>query len=89
MAIGRFRDEVSRLWHHALALASNDFEPAVSPRSLLAGLHVTAIQADRQRQIRPRQLVPVELAAIGEHRLLGTELALQPFASCLSVQAYS
>ena len=51
-------------------------------------MHEAAIEADGKRQIRPRQFVLVQLAALGEHGLLRAELALQPFASCQSVQPH-
>ncbi len=60
------------------ALARDHFEPAVTAGGLRTGVDVAAVQADDQRQVRAGQLLPVPLAALGEHGPLGTEFTLQP-----------
>src|SRR5450756_803624 len=37
-------------------------------------MHVATIESNDQRQVWPRQLIPVQLAALGEHRLFWAEL---------------
>jgi hypothetical protein len=39
-------------------------------------VHVATIESHGQRQVWPRQLIPVQLAALGEHRLLWAEFRL-------------
>ena len=67
------------------ALTGHHFEPPVALGPLLAGMDVAAIQAHGQGQVGPRQLIPLGLAALGEHRLLGAELVLQPLGGGLRV----
>jgi hypothetical protein len=51
-------------------------------------MDVAAIEADNERQVGPRQRVPLRLAAVDTHRLLRTELALQPVGGRLRVQPH-
>ena len=56
--------------------------------ALLAGMDVTTVHANGERQVGPRQLVPVGLTAVDEHRLLGAEFALQSIGRRLRVQSH-
>jgi hypothetical protein len=57
--------------------AGDDLEPAILAGGLLAGVDVAAVQADHQRQIRPRQVLPVPRAGVDEAEALVAELVLQ------------
>jgi hypothetical protein len=46
---------------------------------------VAAIEADGEGQVGPRQLTPLPRAAVDEHRLLRTQLVLQPLRCRLQV----
>ena len=50
------------------ALAGDDLEPAVAAGALPGRVHVAAVQADGQRQVRAGQLRPVGRAALDEER---------------------
>ena len=51
-------------------------------------MHIAAVQANRQRQITPRQLVTLGPAALNEDRLFWTELSFEPLSCCLRVQPH-
>ncbi len=70
-------------------LPGDHLEPAVPPGGLRTGMHVAAVQADDQRQIRARQFLPVSLAGVDEGELLGTQLVLQALSYGLNVVAHS
>jgi len=49
----------------------------------VAGVDVAAIDADRERAIRPRERIPITLAALNEKGLLIAELTLKPLGHLL------
>jgi hypothetical protein len=48
-------------------------------------MDVAAVNADRERAIRPWEGIPIALAALNEERLLIAELALKPLGHLLRV----
>jgi len=50
-------------------------------------VHVPAVKPNSERHVGPRELLPVALAAVDEHRLLGTELGLKALGRGLRVAA--
>jgi hypothetical protein len=70
-------------------LAGDHLKPAVAARALLAAMDVGAVEADDERQVRARQILPGGGAAVDEAAALVAELVLEALRDSLGVQTHS